>query len=225
METMKLRTCEMRICTSCGLRYPLIKDGNAGFRCPACLGDTILDNSHAMCRDQDRKEVDRKPTNFRILLDNIRSGFNVGSILRTAEGFGVEHAYLCGITPNPEERAVQKTELGASSQIHWSHHRNAVELATKLKSEGWVILGLETEATAAPISQITISAPHVGAAGFVLTVGNEIAGIDPALLHLCTGVYCIPLKGSKHSINVAVAFGIAAYLLASIHQHPVSGNA
>ncbi|MBM3125022.1 MAG: hypothetical protein FJZ87_08085 [Chloroflexi bacterium] len=119
METMAFRTCEIRICTNCGLRYPLINDGETGTRCPGCLGDTILDCSHSLKRDQEIKQIDYRPSNIRILLDNIRSGLNVGSILRSAEGFGIDHAYLCGITPKPEDRAVQKADPGASAQIQW----------------------------------------------------------------------------------------------------------
>ena len=80
-----------------------------------------------------------------VLLDNIRSAWNVGSILRSADGFGFSHAYLCGITPTGDNEAVTKTSLGAEDSVPWSHHKDAVKLAKGLKTEGWRIYVLEED--------------------------------------------------------------------------------
>ena len=142
-----------------------------------------------------------------VLLDNIRSAWNVGSILRSADGFGFVHAYICGISPTPENEAVRKTSLGAEDTVTWSYHKDAVKLAAGLKKEGWEILALEDEAGAITLPS---DRKHFHS---VLIVGNEVAGVDPGLLDLCASVYYIPMSGEKKSFNAAIAFGIAAYAL------------
>jgi len=148
-----------------------------------------------------------------ILLDNIRSGWNVGSILRSADGFGFSHVYVCGITPTPDNEAVTKTSLGAEDSVPWSYHKDAVRLVKGLKAEGWSVYALEEDARAREIrhtDSIKLNGP-----GAVLIVGNEVTGIDPDLLDLCDQIFYIPMRGEKKSFNVAIAFGIAAYALSS----------
>jgi tRNA G18 (ribose-2'-O)-methylase SpoU len=150
-----------------------------------------------------------------VLLDNIRSAWNVGSILRSADGFGFSHAYLCGITPTADNEAVTKTSLGAEDSVPWSYHKDAVRLVKGLKGEGWKVYALEDDVRAAEIShapRATFKSPTLQ----VLIVGNEVTGVDPELLDLCDKIFYIPMRGEKKSFNVAIAFGIAAYAL-SIH--------
>ena len=146
-----------------------------------------------------------------VLLDNIRSAWNVGSIFRTAEGFGFAHAYLCGITPTPENDSVQKTSLGAEDSVPWSYHKDAVRLIKGLKVQGWTIYGLEDSERATNISRISQIIP--ARSENILIAGNEVTGIEPGLLDLCDDIFHIPMSGEKKSFNVAVAFGIAAYAL------------
>ncbi len=150
-----------------------------------------------------------------MLLDNIRSAWNVGSILRSADGFGFSHAFLCGITPTADNRTVAKTALGAQDSVPWSYHKNAVKLVKGLKAEGWRIFGLEDDARSRPISHFTNSqSPNQQFSHpEVLIAGNEITGVDPGLLDLCDQVFFIPMHGEKRSFNVAIAFSIAAYAL------------
>lgn len=143
-----------------------------------------------------------------VMLDNIRSAWNVGSIFRSADGFGLSHAYLCGITPTPENEAVTKTSLGAEDSVHWSYHKDAVKLAKGLKKEGWRILALEEDERAISMQNTSVSAPRQA-----LVVGNEVTGIDPELLDLCDEILYIPMRGEKKSFNVAIAFSVAAYAL------------
>jgi 23S rRNA (guanosine2251-2'-O)-methyltransferase len=151
-----------------------------------------------------------------VLLDNIRSAWNVGSILRSANGFGFTHAYLCGITPTPEVDAVRKTALGAEEYVTWSQHKDAVKLVKGLKLEGWKISVLEEDQRALPISKITNSHPTDSQTPnlIVLILGNEVTGVDPELLDLADHIFYIPMHGQKRSFNVANAFSIAAYALA-----------
>lgn len=141
-----------------------------------------------------------------VLLDNIRSAWNVGSILRSADGFGFRQAYLCGITPTPENEAVAKTSLGAEEAVPWSHHKDAVKLAKGLRKLGYNFYALEEHERA-----VDLHRPPDRSGDAVLVVGNEVAGVDPELLDLCDEILYIPMYGEKSSFNVAIAFGIAAY--------------
>ncbi|MBM3179180.1 MAG: RNA methyltransferase [Chloroflexi bacterium] len=202
----------IHVCLACGLRYPLIEGHSFGMRCPHCLGETkvVLKknmSSESMIRQNEKRE--NEPL-LAVLMDNIRSAWNVGSILRSADGFGFTHAYLCGITPTPEVDAVRKTALGAEEFVTWSHHQDAVKLVKGLQNEGWKILALEDDEQASAISQFTYTQlPNPVA----LIVGSEVTGIDPDLLTLADEIIYIPMRGEKRSFNVANAFSIAAYAL------------
>ena len=212
-DLMQNSKYEIRKCESCGLRYPLIVGHPIGTRCPVCLGETRLILSRELLTEPTRSPALSPHQGAKkeraVILDNIRSAWNVGSIFRSADGFGFTHAYLCGITPTPDNEAVMKTSLGAEDSVSWSYHKDAVQLVKGLKKEGWRIFGLEEEVGVKDISNATM--PTLGMA---LIVGNEITGIDPELVSLCEGVLFIPMRGDKKSFNVAVAFGIAAYALA-----------
>lgn len=207
---------EIRICNSCGLRYPLAITGpSPATRCPACLGETriilsrslIAEPQHAFPKSASRKR------GYSVLLDNIRSAWNVGSMLRTADGFGYSHAYICGITPSPDNEAVKKTSLGAENSVAWTSHMDAVTLATELKSKGMKLIALEEHPCSLPITEIS---NQILTSQTVLIVGNEIIGVDPHLLDLCDEIYHIPMYGEKRSFNVVIAFGIAAYALETL---------
>jgi 23S rRNA (guanosine2251-2'-O)-methyltransferase len=218
---MPPNTHEIRVCRSCGLRYPLATGHAFGIRCPACMGETrlVLRRDLATEPGPVRPATEHRPAitlhsredrlpKQAVLLDNVRSAWNVGSILRTADGFGFDHAFLCGISPTPENEAVNKTSLGAEDSVPWSYHKDAVKLVRGLKKEGWVIRALEDDRRAIPI-QIR----ERGGARTVLVVGNEVSGVDPALLDLCDAIHYIPMRGEKKSFNVAIAFAVAAYAL------------
>jgi tRNA G18 (ribose-2'-O)-methylase SpoU len=144
-----------------------------------------------------------------VLLDNIRSGWNTGSILRSADGFGFSQAYLCGITPSPDNEAVTKTSLGAEDSVPWSYHKDAVKLVKGLKKTGHKIYAMEEHSQAVELGSIIIPGRSI------LIVGNEITGVDPDLLALCDHILYIPMYGEKKSFNVSIAFGIAAYALST----------
>jgi 23S rRNA (guanosine2251-2'-O)-methyltransferase len=204
---------EMRVCESCGLRYPLQKGHSFGERCPHCLGETRVVTSKSI-REEER--VHEKPAAktkvFRaVLLDNIRSAWNVGSILRSADGFGFDHVYLGGITPTPDNDSVTKTSLGAENYIPWSLHKDAVKLVAGLKKEGWRIIALEEGEGAKEIGGQAL----VEYKKSVLILGSEVTGVDPDLLALCDEILSIPMQGQKRSLNVAIAFSVAAYALTS----------
>ena len=212
-DRMPENAFEIRICESCGLRYPVLAGGAFGTRCPACMGETRAALRRELPAEPARGLHQARPParhGMAVLLDNIRSAWNTGSILRSADGFGFSQAYLCGITPTPDHEAVRKTSLGAEDAVPWSYHRDAVKLVKGLKRLGQRIYALEEHEQAMDL--VTASA---AAAPSVLVLGNEITGVDPELLDLCDRILHIPMRGEKRSFNVAIAFGIAAFALSS----------
>jgi len=218
IKPVPISSFEIRICLSCGLRYPLTEGHSFGPRCPHCLGETkvVMKKSFGNEPNMDENKKITQQHTFAVLVDNIRSGWNVGSILRSADGFGFTHAYLCGITPTPEQEAVQKTALGAEDFVTWSHHKNAVKLVNGLKKEGWKIFALEEHERAVSIRTAkTMEAYSTSMENIVLIVGSEVTGVDLELLDLADEIFYIPMHGQKRSFNVANAFSIAAYALSS----------
>jgi tRNA G18 (ribose-2'-O)-methylase SpoU len=201
---------EIRVCLNpeCGLRYPLMEGHTFGTRCPHCLEETSVVRKQKMEIEPARESGGAREGQLAVLLDNVRSAWNVGSILRSADGFGFTHAYLCGITPTPEHEAVKKTSLGAEEFVTWSYHKNAVKLVKGLKLEGWRVVALEEHERASPISQI---ADSQFTQPVVLIAGSEVTGVDPELLDLADEICFIPMLGQKRSFNVAVAFGVAGF--------------
>ena len=178
------------------------------------MGSTRLILSRDLITEPEHKlaETSSPQQTNAVLFDNIRSAWNVGSILRSADGFGYAHAYMCGITPTPENDAVKKTSLGAENSVTCAYHKDAVELVTELKSQGWNIFALEEHPLAISLGN---AQKQISSKSNLLIVGNETTGIDPQLLDLCDVIYQIPMYGKKKSFNVAIAFSIAAYALAN----------
>jgi len=202
-------------CTNdlCGLRFPLDPRVYAGLYCPRCgsltkVVDLVKEQILSPANNEKPKLVSAG------LLDNIRSELNVGSAFRTANGAGLSHLYLCGITPTPVSHVrISKTALGAEETVPWSYHSNALMLTRQLKQTGTHLIALECSLEATSLFDFSFSpSDH---RPWVLIVGSELAGVDPGLLELCEEVLFIPMYGSKGSLNASVAFGIAAYWLIS----------
>jgi tRNA G18 (ribose-2'-O)-methylase SpoU len=152
------------------------------------------------------------------ILHDIRSVHNVGSIFRTADGAGFEKLYLCGITPSPMDRFGKirpdfaKVALGAEKSVAWESISDAPDIVKKLKKGGWTILALEQSRKSVSLMKFGLL-KKVRPQRCALIVGNEVDGIPPAVLKLADTVIEIPMFGKKESLNVSVAFGIAAYEL------------
>lgn len=140
-----------------------------------------------------------------VVLNNIRSLHNVGSIFRTADGIGVEKIWLTGITGYPPQAALSKTALGAEETVPWEQHEDAAVVVRQLKSAGYHIVLLEQTDESRPYQLYPATAP------LCLVVGNEIEGVCDRLLALSDGAVDIDMAGVKNSLNVAVAFGVVAY--------------
>lgn len=141
-----------------------------------------------------------------VLLDSIRSNYNVGSIFRTSDGAMIEKLFLCGYTPHPPKKEILKTALGAVESVSWEYVQNPEEVILKLKSQGVKICALEL--TESSIEYYKMEEPLFP---LCLVVGNEITGVSQHLLDLCDSSIEIPQYGIKQSLNVAVAYGIAIF--------------
>ena len=191
----------------CRLRFPGSEGHPRWNRCPACRSTIHLVATAPVSSENAFPEIGSEPLAVEVILDNIRSAWNVGSIFRTAEGFGINKLYLCGITPSPDNSKVSKTSLGAELDVQWEKVNNAVLLAGELKAQGYQLWALENLPDSLPFYNLSMVLPN---APIVLVVGNEISGVDPGIIELCDRVIAIPMLGKKQSYNVSVAFGIAA---------------
>lgn len=145
-----------------------------------------------------------------ILLDNIRSMNNVGSIFRTADSFRLEKVVLAGITPSPPHREITKTAIGAELTVAWEKVEDAIEVARAYQAEGYQILSVEQAEDSIHLQQFPVNSE----AKYVLVLGHEISGVQQELIDLSDAVLEIPQFGTKHSLNVSVASGIAMHHLA-----------
>ncbi len=193
---------------ACAFRFPVTEARFVGVDCPLCGGATV--EKRPFLPSHHPQSNEGMALNLSILLDNIRSVLNVGTIVRAADGVGVRHIYFGGITATPDHPKLKKTALGAEKSVAWSYHRNGLETAVSLHAQGIQLWALESTPTSIPIS----SAPKPAAdTPILLIVGNEVAGIDPAILDICDQIIHLPMNGRKSSLNVATAFTAAAYLL------------
>jgi len=142
-----------------------------------------------------------------LILHNIRSAYNVGSIFRTADAAGVKKVYLCGYTPTPDNQKVVKTSLGAEKYIPWEYYKQTWRLLKKLNANGIQIIALEQTKKSADYRQFKPRFP------LALVVGNEVRGLSKKILAYVDKIIAIPMYGRKESLNVAVAAGIALYKL------------
>ena len=161
------------------------------------------------CSVEEYREVRKLP--FAVLLDNVRSMQNVGSILRTSDAFLVKEVVMAGITGVPPHKEISKTALGAEDSVSWRHVENALEECTRMKGEGWKICVLEQAHGSIDLMDFT---PEVGER-YLLVVGNEVSGVDQRIVDIADVILEIPMHGVKHSLNVAVSAGMAIWRMAS----------
>ncbi|MGZ5246931.1 MAG: RNA methyltransferase [Flavitalea sp.] len=154
---------------------------------------------------QDFKQARKIP--LVIVLDNIRSMHNVGSIFRTADGFLASGIFLCGYTPQPPHRDIQKTALGATESVDWIYFPTTLEAVQQLKSDGYLIYAIEQVEGSIMLDRFERDPEEK----YAVILGNEVSGVDDDVLKLCDGAIEIPQEGMKHSLNVSIAAGIVAW--------------
>ncbi|MBY5957135.1 TrmH family RNA methyltransferase [Membranicola marinus] len=150
------------------------------------------------------KELEKYPVH--IVLDNIRSGVNVGSFFRTADAFALEHIHLCGYTPKPPHAEIFKTAIGSTKTVNWTHTPDVHDSIHQLKKAGCYCIGIEQTDQSILLHQVThLQTP------IALVFGNEVNGLTEGILPLLDEVWEVPQFGTKHSLNVSVCGGIVLW--------------
>lgn len=142
-----------------------------------------------------------------IVLDNVRSLNNVGSVFRTADAFLIEAVYLCGITGTPPNKEIQKTALGATESIAWKYFKKTLDAVEELKNEGYLVYSIEQADSAIMLNNFMPSRSQK----IAIIFGNEVKGVDQEVIDASTDVIEIPQLGTKHSLNIAVSVGIVMW--------------
>lgn len=154
---------------------------------------------------EDYKHIEKIPVV--VILDDVRSGLNVGSVFRTSDSFLISKIYLCGITSKPPERDILKSALGATESVAWEYKQSVHDVVEELKQEGYRIFAVEQSTN----SMMPQEAIERGAEKYALIFGNEVKGVNPELLPEIHGCIEIPQSGTKHSLNVSVCAGIVVW--------------
>ena len=167
-------------------------------------------------RKLENSELDRKSiesfkksekTPLMLVLDDIRSLHNIGSVFRTSDAFLIEKIYLCGITATPPNKEIHKTALGATETVAWEHHENVLEVIANLKNEGVITLAIEQVESAIFLQDFKVDKTQK----YALVFGNEVHGVSQEAVALCDGAIEIPQLGTKHSLNISVSAGIVVW--------------
>jgi len=139
-----------------------------------------------------------------VVLDNVRSLHNVGSVFRTGDAFLIESVYLCGITCTPPHAEIHKTALGAENTVEWEYFSKTLDAVSKLKSQGYKVFSIEQAKGSILLPDIELDKTQK----YAVVLGNEVKGVQQKVVDACDGCIEIPQYGTKHSLNVSVAGGI-----------------
>jgi tRNA G18 (ribose-2'-O)-methylase SpoU len=162
-------------------------------------------------RELGRKTVEQfrqsEKAPYIIVLDNVRSQSNVGSVFRTADAFLAESIYLCGITSCPPHREIQKTALGATESVDWKYYQRTADAVKDLKEKGYIIIAIEQAEGSMELQNLNLK----GDKKYALIFGHEVNGVDQEVIDNCDLCVEIPQFGTKHSFNIAVSVGIVLW--------------
>jgi len=154
---------------------------------------------------EEYKSAQKQPV--AVVLDNVRSGHNVGSAFRSADAFRIEKVVLCGICATPPSQEIHKTALGAEFSVPWEHYDDTVEAVRALKEQGWTLVGVEQAENSTMLQDFV---PEAGRC-YAFVFGNEVFGVAQEVMDLCDMALEIPQEGTKHSLNVSVSVGIVLW--------------
>lgn len=157
----------------------------------------------------DYKAASKTP--LAVVLDNVRSLHNVGSVFRTADAFLLEKIYLCGITSTPPHAEIHKTALGAEFSVEWEYAEDTLAVVKRLQSSGYTVFAVEQVKGSTLLQDVQL--PIEGR--YAVVLGNEVKGVQQSVVDACDGCIEIPQYGTKHSLNVSVTAGIVLYELAN----------
>lgn len=158
------------------------------------------------------KQADKLP--LIMVLDNIRSLHNVGSVLRTADAFRLEAVYMCGITAVPPSPEIHKTALGAEDSVRWQYFADTLEAVNLLKSEGYMVLAVEQVEGSLKLGAFSFEPGK----RYALVMGNEVKGVQQSVVDACNQALEIPQYGTKHSMNVSVTAGIVMWEVERVNK-------
>lgn len=159
----------------------------------------------------DFREADKMPVV--VVLENIRSAYNVGSVFRTADAFLLQGVYICGYTARPPHKEIKKTALGSDEAVNWAHFANAAAAIEQLRADGYRVFAVEQVESSIALQQFNRQRDDKTA----LVFGNEVTGVEQSTILLCDGCIEIPQMGTKHSLNVSVAAGVVLWEM--VRQH------
>jgi 23S rRNA (guanosine2251-2'-O)-methyltransferase len=142
-----------------------------------------------------------------VVLDNVRSMHNVGSVFRTGDGFSIEKLYLCGITAQPPHREIEKTALGATQSVDWKHFPDTLQAIAELRDAGYTIIAIEQASGSEMLNTFKPKADHK----YALIFGNEVNGVDEEVMKNIDQCIEIPQFGTKHSFNIVISAGIVLW--------------
>lgn len=151
------------------------------------------------------KQIEKVP--FIVVLDNIRSMHNIGSVFRTADAFCLEMIYLCGITATPPNSEIHKTALGAENTVDWIYKENTLDVITELKEKGYTIFSIEQAVGSVMLQDVSLDKIEK----FAVVLGNEVKGVQQEVINKSDSCIEIPQYGTKHSLNVSVTSGIVIW--------------
>lgn len=151
------------------------------------------------------KKQDKLPVT--VVLDNVRSMHNIGSIFRTSDGFSIEQIYLCGITAQPPHREIEKTALGATQSVNWLYFETPLQAIEQLRANGYLIIAIEQAENSIMLNEFTPMANEK----YALVFGNEVNGVSDEVMQHIDACIEIPQFGTKHSFNVVVSAGIVLW--------------
>ena len=164
------------------------------------------------CSVSQYRQMEKLPV--AVLLDNVRSMYNVGSVFRTSDAFLISEVILCGITGRPPHPEISKTALGAEESVKWRYRETALEAVEEMKKEGWLVCVLEQAHGSVPLQNF-IPASDLK---YLLVAGNEVEGVSQDIVDLADIILEIPQHGVKHSLNVSVSVGIALWKMVEFRQ-------
>ena len=150
-----------------------------------------------------------------VVLDNVRSMLNVGSVFRTSDAFRLAHIHLCGITATPPHRDITKSAIGAEQSMSWSHHNNTTEVVKDLQSKGYHVVSVEQAEGAASLKAFDFDPIKK----YAIVLGNEVDGVSQEVIDMSDTILEIPQLGTKHSLNISVCAGVVLWEAAKPHLH------
>jgi 23S rRNA (guanosine2251-2'-O)-methyltransferase len=150
------------------------------------------------------KSAEKTP--ITIVLDNVRSALNVGSVFRTSDAFLIENIILCGITATPPNKEIRKAALGSTDSVNWKYIKNTTDAVKQLIKDGYHVVGIEQADKSTKLNEFELPKKPIA-----IILGNEVNGVDQQAIDLCNEVIEIPQFGTKHSLNIAVTSGIVIW--------------